>query len=427
MPEEMKDRLTRREFISRGALAATALSAFLNDSRAEAPGPPQRVIVVGAGLAGLSAAYELTRAGHEVRVLEAQSRTGGRVLTLRDKFPDGLYAEAGATRIHKGMDLTIKYAKLFNLRLTGFYPTDDRFIRLRGGRREVVRWKRMASDVEKFALRLDQANQWFRIEGGNDQLPQAFERKLADKIIYNSPVVGIEQDSNGVRVRFSTHGSQQTITADRALFAIPATILARIDASPPFSAAKQQTLEKLTYDSASRVFLQCRGRFWEGQNLNGFGVTDQPAEIWASSFGQPGVAGILQSYTRGDVSLRLTRQTEKERISSTLDMMERVFPGARENLELGISKCWSEDEWTRGAWAHTDEKQLKQLAQPEGRIHFAGEHISSQPSWMQGALESGERAAREILQVSRIAITRMYLGGEIDVPDKIEIGNKARR
>ena len=397
----MKDRLTRREFISRGAIVAATLSTFLNDSRAKSTRAPQRVIVVGAGLAGLSAAYELTQAGHEVRVLEAQSRAGGRVLTFRDPFPDRLYVEAGATRIHKSQDRTIKYANLFNLKLTAFYPTDDRFVRLRGGKREVVRWKRMASDVEKFALRLEQANQWFRIEGGNDQLPQAIARMLADKIIYNAPVVRIEQDSNGVRLRFSTRGAQQTLTADRAICAIPATILAGIEVSPPFSTAKQQTLEKLSYESASRVFLQCRGRFWEQQNLNGFGVTDQPAEIWASSFGQPGVAGILQCYTRGDVSSRLTRLTERDRISATLDVMDRVFPGARESLERGISKCWSEDEWARGAWAHADEKQLKQLAQPEGRIHFAGEHISTQPSWTHGALESGERAAREIFQVSR--------------------------
>src|SRR5262249_10905136 len=159
----------------------------------------------------------------------------------------------GATRIHKGMDRTIKYAKLFNLQLTGFYPTDDRFVRLRGGKREVVRWKRMASDVEKFALRLDQANQWFRIEGGNDQLPQALARVLEVSIIYNPRGVGIQQARNAVRVPFSTQAAQQRKPADRALCAIPATILAGIEVSPPFSTAKQQTLEKLTYESASRV------------------------------------------------------------------------------------------------------------------------------------------------------------------------------
>src|SRR5262245_52126644 len=122
MSDVMKDQPTRREFMSRAALAAAALPVLLSDSLAKSTGAPQRVVVVGAGLAGLSAAYELTQAGHEVRVLKAQSRAGGRVLTFRDPFPDRLYAEAGATRIHKSMDLTIKYAKLFNLQLTGFYP-----------------------------------------------------------------------------------------------------------------------------------------------------------------------------------------------------------------------------------------------------------------------------------------------------------------
>src|SRR5262249_45127992 len=308
-----------------------------------------------------------------------------------------------ATRIHVSQDRVIKYARLFNLKLSGFYPNDDHFIRLRGGRRDVVRWKSLASEVEKFAVRLERPNQWLRIEGGNDQLPQAFARRLADKIIYRAPVVGIEQDGNGVRVRFSVRGAQETMTADRALCAIPATLLSKIEMTPRFSSAKRRTLEQLHYESASRIFLQCRARFWEQQNLNGYAVTDLPAEIWASSYGQPGAAGILQCYTRGDVSSRLTALSENKRVSVTLDEMERVFPGARENFERGVSKCWSEDEWTRGAWAHTDESQLKQLAQPEGRIHFAGEHISTQPSWMYGALESADRAAQEILQVSGAA------------------------
>lgn len=399
----MKHQITRREFLTRSALAAAAITTSSLGARVEAPGPPLRIIVIGAGLAGLAAAYELTQAGHDVRVIEAQSRAGGRVLTLREPFPEGLYAEAGAARIHVSQYRAIKYARLFNLKLARFYPNDDRFVRLRGEKREVVKWKRLASDIEDFGIHLGRPNQWLRIDGGNDQLPRAFARKLADKIIYNAPVIGIEQDSGSVSVRFSAGGARETMTADRVLCAIPATILAKLEVTPRFSPAKQQTLEQLPYDSASRVFLRCRERFWEPQNLNGFAVTDQPAEIWPSSFGQPGVAGILQCYTRSDVSLELTDLTESERISATLEEIERIFPGARERFDGGVSKCWSEDEWARGAWAYPDEKQRTQLAQPEGRIHFAGEHISTEPSWMQGALESADRAAREILQAPRNA------------------------
>ena len=62
------------------------------------PGPRKRVVVLGAGLAGMVAAYELKHQGHDVVVLEAQNRVGGRVLTCRE-FAPGLYAELGAMRI----------------------------------------------------------------------------------------------------------------------------------------------------------------------------------------------------------------------------------------------------------------------------------------------------------------------------------------
>lgn len=68
--------------------------------------------MVGAGLAGLSAAYELTRAGHDVAILEARTRPGARVLTLRAPFSDGLYDEAGAAYIPDSHDWTMKYIKL---------------------------------------------------------------------------------------------------------------------------------------------------------------------------------------------------------------------------------------------------------------------------------------------------------------------------
>jgi monoamine oxidase len=77
----------------------------------------RKVIVIGAGLAGLSAAYELSQAGHEVTVLEARTRPGGRVFTIRGQFADGMYAEAGATNVFDVHQWTIKYAKLLGVEL----------------------------------------------------------------------------------------------------------------------------------------------------------------------------------------------------------------------------------------------------------------------------------------------------------------------
>src|SRR5688500_6886263 len=83
------------------------------------PQAPKRVVVIGAGIAGLVAAFELARQGHEPIVLEAQNRVGGRIYTLRT-FAPGLYAEAGAMRIPRAHDLTLAYCERFGLETRPF-------------------------------------------------------------------------------------------------------------------------------------------------------------------------------------------------------------------------------------------------------------------------------------------------------------------
>jgi monoamine oxidase len=79
----------------------------------------RRVVVVGAGLAGLAAGFELKRQGHDVIILEAQNRVGGRIHTIRS-FAPGLYAEAGGMRIPRVHDLTLRYCELFGLPMRPF-------------------------------------------------------------------------------------------------------------------------------------------------------------------------------------------------------------------------------------------------------------------------------------------------------------------
>ena len=79
---------------------------------------------------------------------------------------------------------------------------------------------------------------------------------------------------------------------------------------------------------------------------------------------------------------------------------ERVHPGLSRRFEHGISYAWDDDPWARGdyAWFAPGEMRafLPHLARPEGRVHFAGDHTSAQPGWLQGALASGIRAADEV-------------------------------
>lgn len=394
-------RTSRRDFLRHSLLAATALAASPLDSLsastrlARVTAAPRKIIVAGAGLAGLVAAYELKQAGHDVTVIEARKRAGGRVFTLREPFSDGLFAEGGATRINVRHDLTLRYIKQFGIETLPFYPRGGHFTTLNKGERREADWDKFTDEIRN-VIGLGRREDWIKIQGGNDLLPSAFARRLASAVIYDAPVRRIEQDERKVSVQFSRGSNMEKITGDYLVCAIPFSTLRRVTVSPRFSPAKQQIIEQLEHDSASRVFLQVRSRFWKEQKANGYAIAEQSIEIWDSTLTQPGTRGILQTYLRYSNSEKLTEMQETERIRATLERMEQVFPGTRGQFEKGVSKCWSEDEWARGAWVHPAENALPVIVKPEGRVHFAGDHASRQPSWMQGALESGLRVVKEI-------------------------------
>ncbi len=98
-------------------------------------GTAKKVLIIGGGMAGLVAAYELRKAGHDPLVLEAQGRVGGRVYTLRAPFGPGLYAEAGAMRIPRAHDLTLEYCAKFNMPMRPFVMGNPRGLVFIGGQR----------------------------------------------------------------------------------------------------------------------------------------------------------------------------------------------------------------------------------------------------------------------------------------------------
>src|SRR5918999_5918596 len=116
---------------------AEEVMAIADEGLERRSGERKRVVIVGAGLAGLVAAYELAAQGHEPVVLEAQNRVGGRIYTLRS-FAPGLYAEAGGMRIPRVHDLTLRYCELFGLPLRPFVMGNPKGLVHVGGERMTV-------------------------------------------------------------------------------------------------------------------------------------------------------------------------------------------------------------------------------------------------------------------------------------------------
>ena len=355
----------------------------------------KKVIIIGAGISGLVAGYELTIAGHDVTILESRSRIGGRVLTIRSPFSNNHYVEGGAARIKPSHNLTIAYANHFNLPLDPFYATNGNYVDFSNGSRTIIDNTTYLNASYGSTMRKN----YLKIRGGSDQLTNAFANssELSNKIYLNHAATSITQNSDNVIV--NAGGNQ--FQADRVLCTVPLTVLDKINFSPALSSEKQTAMNGgFRYAPATRIYIQFNNRFWENESLNGWGNTDLPEEIWQPSWDMTGNTGVLMSYLRWSAAEDMDTLNQDERNNAVLNRWENIFEGSINNFDKGVSKSWVLDEWSKGAWASPTTSQNETLnesiAQIEGRIHFAGEHASNDRGWMQGALFSGLRAATEI-------------------------------
>jgi len=146
---ENKNQLTRRSFLKTTSVATSlaSISPLTISSIFSASSDDKRIIVVGAGLAGLSCAYELDQAGFNVILIEARSRPGGRVRTYRDPFADNLYAEMGAEYVDS-TDMYVKeYCKKFDLKVLPAKQYDGVYVR---GQRLTMEGLRSGKDLLPF-------------------------------------------------------------------------------------------------------------------------------------------------------------------------------------------------------------------------------------------------------------------------------------
>jgi monoamine oxidase len=492
-------RMSRRAFLrSAGAIgAAAALGARVTPAQA-ASAP--RIVVVGAGLAGLTCAYRLRQAGYRATVYEASNRVGGRCWSLRGFFDDGQIAEHGGELIDQGHTQIRQLAQELGLTLDNLlqaetngtapfyyfdgapypyvtavddlkgiwqtlhkdvsaasYPTLYNSYTQRGyelDHMSVVDWINVsvpgglgsrlgqlldiaynieygAESSEQSALNLlyllgysgqgqlrifGPSNEKYRVRGGNDQIASRLADTLAGQIVAGTPLTAIRRNGDGT-YQLSFQGAAD-VTADQVVLALPFSMLrAGVDYSKAgFNKVKRDAIAKLGMGTNSKLHLQFRQRVWNALGSNGETYADTGYQnTWEVTRAQAGTSGILIDYTGGRIGASFGTGTPAERASQFLAQIEPVLPGlsAAWNGKATVD-FWAAYPWTLGSYSYWKVGQYTSFAGAEreqsGACHFAGEHTSVDfQGYLNGAVESGERAANEILAAYKSAVSATAL------------------
>ncbi|MGH9961175.1 MAG: flavin monoamine oxidase family protein, partial [Pyrinomonadaceae bacterium] len=416
-------------------------------------------VVIGAGLAGLAAANVLKAAGWQVTVLEARERRGGRVFSYSFKEEPGLICELGAEWVgesHERMkalcqDFGIplrdhrfeaslmrdgvvkqprqwdfspqakaafeKFKKTYHsftqadrLRLDRYdwwtwleeigFTEDDLLLRDLQDSTDFGETIRMVSAYSAAAEYFESspANEMdYKMEGGNSRLINALAASVGnDSIHTGTPVRRITQKSGQVRVT----GDGRDFVADACICTVSARVLDQIVFDPPLPAVQSAAADKLQYARIIKNSVLFNERFWGAEDFSL--VSDVTSHYYFhSTKSQPGKRGILTSYAIGEKADVLASQNNNRRTEIVTRDLLPLNPRAPE-LALNIqSYAWQRDRYTQGAYAFFRPGQWFTvrpiLARPHGKVLFAGEHLAEWQGFMEGAVVTGESAAKSLI------------------------------
>lgn len=422
----------------------------------------KNIVILGAGLAGLSAAYQLKKAGHHVTVLEARDRVGGRVYTQVIDPEENLTVEMGGEWIGKSHKRMHKLVHEFGLHLVNhklnmhliqdgkYYKPNQWHFSKRWQHKLQQLLKTLKPDHQEKLAKLADVDLWhylvmnhipqrdleildliestnygesirfvssydilmaylkgemteltdyYRIQGGNSQLPAALVKAIGhDHIHLNHKVSSIHQVNGKVTVTCSNDTNWK---ADYVISTLPTYQLSTIHWTPHLPADQKAAFASLNYCRIMKNAVLFTERFWDSENFEM--ATDLlPHFIYHSTQNQSGKKGVLTSYATGDKAHIMSKLDDFHRLQEIDYALQIAFgPHGGQPLEL-LHYYWGTDPYTFGAYAMFEKFQGEDfrdlLSQPFDRVFFAGEHTAPEyQGFMEGALESADYALAHLL------------------------------
>ena len=240
----------------------------------------------------------------------------------------------------------------------------------------------------------------YTARGGNQAIPEAMANALDNEVQLNTTVMGIRTDKSGAEV----HCADGTIhRAKRVISSLPCSVLRRVKLDPVVTGAQERGIWTLDSQSINQLHLVPKTKFWEEDGMSPSMFTDSLAGMVIAEHKaeDPKDVSSLTVWLRGERAAWCDQVDTDTAIKAVVADLERMRPAAKGQLEVQGYKSWYRDPFSSGDWAIFEPGQVSEFAtelgKPHGRLHFCGEHTAIANRGMEGAMESGERVALEVL------------------------------
>ena len=235
---------------------------------------------------------------------------------------------------------------------------------------------------------------------GVQRIPEAMAESLAHPVHYGRLARRIEDDGRQVTVRCEGGAEYR---AAHAVCALPFTVLRHIAFDPPMVGRQEEAIARLPSQAMTQLYFAHKSEFWQEDGIAPSLFTDTSAGMFSAirNGSDPAEITGFSAWVMGRNAARLDALSPEAAGARVIEEIEAVRPAARGQLELIGRQCWGADPFACGAWAYFRPGQISRFAaamgSPHGRIRFCGEQLAVSNRGMEGAMESGERAAMGII------------------------------